>query len=65
MDTPIILRFKLEEPRRAFLGLFPDENLNEICNDLGHFVFEAMNMVLGRNFLENVNRYCVNTDITS
>ena len=30
-----------------------------------HFVIAAVKMVLGRAFLENGNRYRVNTDITS
>ena len=30
-----------------------------------NFVIATVKMVLGQEFLENVNRYCVNTDITS
>ena len=72
MDNPIRLTCKLEEEQKAFLGCILDENLLSICNEvvvvLGHamnFIIAAMKMVLGCEFLENVNRYHVNTDITS
>ena len=57
----------------AFLGHVPGENLLQIFNEAAatpsqcvvHFVIAAVKMVLGRAFLENGNRYHVNTDITS
>lgn len=65
MNTLIRFRCKLEEPQRAFLGPFPDENIYQIYNDPGPFVFEAMKKVLSCKFLENEDKYLINTDITS
>ena len=70
MDNPIRLRCTLEEEQKAFLGHIPEENLLSICNEVVpcsgvKFVIAAVKMVLGHEFLENENRYCVNSDITS
>jgi hypothetical protein len=70
MDNPIRLRCILEEEQKAFLGRVPEENLFSICNEVvpctgAKFVIAAVKMVLGREFMENENRYRVNSDITS
>ena len=73
MDNPIRLTCRLEEEHMAFLGRIPSENLLQIFNEAVaapgqramHFVITAVKMVLGWAFLENGNRYRVNTKITS
>ena len=73
MDNPICLTCRLEEEQMAFLGRVPGENLLQIFNEatvaLGqhvvHFVIATVKMVLGWAFLENGNRYHINTDIAS
>ena len=72
MDNPIHLKCKLEEEQKAFLGCIPNENLLSICNEvvtvLGqcvvNFIISTIKMVMRQEFLENGNRYRVNTDIT-
>ena len=69
MENPIRLTCKLEEEQKAFLGHMPDENLLSICNEATtvplNFIIDTLKKVLGHKFLENENRYHVNTDITS
>ena len=63
----------MEEEQKAFLDRIPDENLLSICNEVTavpshcamNFIIAIVKMVLGREFLENENRYLINTDITS
>ena len=70
MDNPICLRCTLEEEQKAFLGRIPEENLLSISNEVVpcfgvKFFIAAIKKVLGHEFLENENRYRVNSDITS
>jgi hypothetical protein len=65
MDTPIRLRCTTFQEQKAFLGLVTDPILASVATELGAFTKEAIRMVLGREFLENENRYRVNTDISS
>lgn len=60
----------MEEEQKAFLGRVPEENLLSICNEVVpctgvKFVIASVKMVLGWEFMENENRYHVNSDITS
>lgn len=47
------------------MGSVRDSTLQSVCKEVGSFTNEAVQMVLGREFLRNENRYPVNTNITS